>query len=75
MAKIIMVSKVEFEFDERIMQEDLDFFEAVKDGVIEVGIPEMTLLDEDGNELVDMTNEPKIMEEAMKSIFKIAEAE
>lgn len=70
MVKVIMVSKLEFELNEEVMNKEINFIESIKNGDIEVGVPELTLIDEEGNVLLDMTEEPGIIDEAMASLFK-----
>jgi hypothetical protein len=75
MVKIIMVSKLEFEVNEEKIKGEFNFFEAVKNGDIEIGIPEMTLVDEEGNVLLNIDDEPELMGEAINRMLKMAGAE
>lgn len=50
--KIVMVSKIVMEFDEGI-DTNVDIRESIKNGDVKISIPEISMLDEDGNDLID----------------------
>jgi len=69
MIKFTMVSKLQFGFKEDVEwgTEEFDAMEAIKNGDVEISIPELSFLDEDGNEILDGDDQSEVIAAIMEA--------